>query len=142
MRKVSRLCMQCPNFNQNYPDKGEGDCKGFYIRDAENACKTFKSWKGGKLTFKEALQAKRRQHRRHNRTDRFRSRTFELIIKYQKPQVDKHIKKQAENLASRIAKGANAFKELPKAKETSNLYLPRKLCRAIEENRHRLVRTG
>lgn len=140
MAKVSRLCLHCPNFNENYPNEGEGDCKGYYLRDAENACKTFKSWKGGNLTYKEALGAKRKQHERHDRTDRFRSRTEELILEYQQPQVNSHIRKQAEDLASKIAKGANAFKELPKAKETYNLYLPHKLCRAIEENRHRLIK--
>lgn len=140
-RKISRLCLKCPNFNRNWPDPGPGNCKGSYTRDDQNACLTFKSWKGGKLTFHEALRAKRNQHHRHKTTDEFRRNTRKMILNHQQSQREGIIREQADFLATRIAKGENAFKVAEKAKEWTNLFFPRKLCRAIEENRRRMVRS-
>lgn len=135
MEKKSKLCLNCPNFNENWPNDGDGSCPGFYLRNAEDACLTYKSWRGGNLTYQQALEAKNRQHQRHQETDEFRRQTYHLILKYQQPQDDKYLKEQARDLAHKIAKGKNAFSLFKQARETSNLYLPQKLCRAIEENR-------
>ncbi|MFP4589689.1 MAG: hypothetical protein ACOCZX_02905 [Candidatus Bipolaricaulota bacterium] len=137
--KVSRLCMHCPNYNPDWPNDGEGKCRGYYLREAQGACLTFKSWKGGKLTFPEAVEAKKSQFRRHNRTDRFREETVAMILKYQEPLDEDYLEKRANDLAARIAKGENAYNVFEQAKDCTSLYLPKKLCRAIEENRHRFI---
>jgi len=143
-RKISRLCLNCPNFNEKWPDEGDGTCKGYYSWEAEGACRTFRAWRGGKMSFSEARKAKERQHRRHKNTDFFREKTIDLILRYQgyddnQDQADRFIKRQAKTLASRIAKGENAFKVFRDVQEKSSLYLPRRLCTAIEDRRHRIT---
>ena len=141
MGKISKLCLNCPNFNENWPDEGQGNCKGYYNRDEEGACLTFKSWRGGKLTYEEALSAKNRQHSRHQKTDKFREDIRRRILHYQGEVSKRFIKKQANEVATRIAKGENAFSVFEEAQERTNLYLPRKLSIAIEEDRRRFVQS-
>lgn len=139
MAKISKLCMNCPNWNENWPGEGEGNCKGYYYWDDEGACRTFRSWRGGKLSLREAIEAKKRQHKRHQRTDGFRKEIQSKILEYQGGPQDGFMRKRAEDMATRIAKGENAFSVFKEATNRNNFYLPKKLSIAIEEKRQRYV---
>jgi hypothetical protein len=91
--KISKLCQYCPNET----------CEGFYRKDAPRACLTFRSWKNKKLSLEQAVAAKYKQNKRHERTDEFREAIYSILEEYT---FDYETRRMAGSIAAILVKGA------------------------------------
>lgn len=132
----ARLCHYCPHM----------DCPGASSADDRAACSTLSWWLAGKIDLAQAVQAKRGQQQRHERTDEFRDWVFHQVtdangVTLDEAETDRDYEKRrdAGEFAAVVAKGTDARKAKREMEQELWVHIPGPLCGRIEEKREELV---